>query len=117
MAQAHAHAPASVAPARFARSYFLQRRYDVDARGADRRSKTEQNAGQHGQGGGDGEYVPVQLRVQREVGPAVREQERQEANAQDRDQHAERSAQRRKQHTLGQELPHDARSSRAETQP
>ena len=102
--------------ARFARSYFFQGRYDVDAGRSNRRGETEQDARQHRQRGCDDQDVPVQLCAQREVGPAVREQEGQEANAQDREQHAERSAERRQQHTLGQELPHDARPSRAQTQ-
>ena len=49
-------------------------------------------------------------------GPLRNHQERQEANAQDGEQHAERSAQRRQQHALGQELPHDAKPSRTKTQ-
>ena len=52
--------PEGVPHVRLACSDLFQRRYDVDARRADRRCETEEDAGQHRQRGRDAQHVPVQ---------------------------------------------------------
>ncbi len=62
------------------------------------------------------QHVPVHLRAQSEVRPAVCQQQRQEANAPECDEHPDDAAKRRKEDALCQQLADDAQAAGADAQ-
>ena len=114
---AQAGAPERMLRTRLTRSRCLQGRHHVHTRRLKRRSQSEQQTRDHRQRHRRAQHVPVQIRMQSEILAPVRQQNRKESNPPHREQYAQRAADRRQQQAFGQELPDQAKSSRAHAEP
>ena len=101
------------------RRLCLSARRQIQARRAPRGRQAEQHAGQQRDGQRERQHTPIQTEVNA-AGQDSRVfvgQRQERALAPEGEEHADRAAQRREQHTFGQQLPDQTPAPRADRQP